>query len=82
MLGFTADHNFIITVIKMIIIIVIVMVIIIIIKIMLLVTVEYKLCYLLFRYLNDYTVKQLLFAVLLAEGYTERKFSTTFARIG
>ena len=82
MLGFTADHSFIITVIKMIIIIVIVMVIIIIIKIMLLTTVEYKLCYLLFRYLNDYPVKQLLFVVLLAKGYTERKFSTTFARIG
>ena len=88
MLGFTADHNFIITVIKMIIIIVIVMVIIIIIiiiiiiKIMLLITVENKLCYLLFRYLNDYPVKQLLFVVLSAEGYTERKFSTTFARIG
>ena len=69
MLGFTADHNFIITVIKVIIIIVIVMVIIIIIiKIMLLITVEYKLSYLLFRYLNDYPVKQLLFVVLLAEG--------------
>ena len=68
MLGFTADHNFKITVIKMIIIIVIVMVIIIIIKIMLLITVEYKLSYLLFRYLNDYPVKQLLFVVLLAEG--------------
>ena len=88
MLGFTADHNFIITVIKMIIIIVIVMVIIIIIiviiiiiKIMLLITVENKLRYLLFRYLNDYPVKQLLFVVLSAEGYTERKFSTTFARI-
>ena len=40
MLGFTADHSFIITVIKMIIIKVIVMIIIII-KIMLLVTVEY-----------------------------------------
>ena len=87
MLGFTADHNFIITVIKMIIIIVIVMVIIIIIiiitiiiiiiiiiKIMLLITVENKLCYLLFRYLNDYPVKQLLFVVLSAEGYTERNF--------
>ena len=88
MLGFTADHNFIITVIKKIIIIVIVMVIIIIIiviiiiiKIMLLITVENKLRYLLFRYLNDYPVKQLLFVVLSAEGYTERKFSTTFARI-
>ena len=80
MLGFIADHNFIITVIKMKVIIVIVMVIIII-KIMLLITVENKLCYLLFRYLNDYPVKQLLFVVLLAEGYTERKFST-FARIG
>ena len=80
-LGFTADHSFTITVINMIIIIVIV-IIIIIIKIMLLVTVEYTLCYLLFRYLNDYPVKQLLFVVLSAEGYTERKFSTTFARIG
>ena len=93
MLGFTADHNFIITVIKMIIIIIvivmviiiiiiIIIVIIIIIKIMLLITVENKLRYLLFRYLNDYPVKQLLFVVLSAEGYTERKFSTTFARIG
>ena len=94
MLGFTADHNFIITVIKMIIIIIvivmviiiiiiiIIIVIIIIIKIMLLITVENKLRYLLFRYLNDYPVKQLLFVVLSAEGDTERKFSTTFARIG
>lgn len=41
MLGFTADHSFIITVIKMIIIIAIVMIITIIIKIMPLVTVEY-----------------------------------------
>lgn len=41
MLGFTADHSFIITVIKMIIIIVIVMIITLIIKIMPLVTVEY-----------------------------------------
>ena len=82
MLGFTVDHSFIITVIKMIMIVVIVMIIIIIIKIMLLVTAEYTLCYLLFRYLNDYPVKHLLFVVLLAEGYTERKFSTTFARIG
>ena len=46
MLGFTADHSFVITVIKMIIIIIII-----IIKIMLLVTVEYTQCYLLFRYL-------------------------------
>ena len=43
MFGFTADHTFIITVIKMITIIVTVMTIII--KIMLLITVEYTLCY-------------------------------------
>ena len=41
MLGFTADHSFLKTVIKMIIIIVIVMIKMIIIKIILLVTVEY-----------------------------------------
>ena len=82
MLGFTADHSLIITVIKMIIIIVIVMRIIITIKIVLLVTAEYTLYYLLFPYLNDYPIKHLLFVVLLAEGYTERKFSTAFARIG